>query len=465
METKKKRVPNTIVIIIAIIFCACILTWIVPAGTYTRYENAAGVKVINPAEFTYNERTPVNPLKIPNYIVKGFKDSTSLFLLVIFSGGVFQFVNASGALQSAVAKLVKKFSDKSWIFITLLSLIFCVICTVKGVNTFIPFAPIFVMIAKTMGMDSIVGVAIILLGGAVGFSTGTLNSSTTLVAQELSELPLYSGLGYRTVCMIVFFVATDIYLVRYAMKVKKDPRSSYMYDLDQASGEIYDEKTLETFGPMTTQKWMVLAVLTATIAILVSGSILWGWGMDEMSAGYLWAAAAMAFVMKMSPSAAVTEFFKGIKTMVFAASILCVARAMALILNAGGIIDTIIHALAGLLNVVPVMLQGPAMYVINIIVNVFVTSGSGQAAVIIPIVAPLADMIGMTRQTAILAFNFGDGFCNYILPTSSALMGILSTGNVPYDRWMKFMWKLFLIWLAVGSVLMIGAQILHLGPM
>ena len=105
------------------------------------------------------------------------------------------------------------------------------------------------------------------------------------------------------------------------------------------------------------------------------------------------------------------------------------------------------------------------MYMLNIVINIFITSGSGQAAVVIPIVAPLADMIGITRQTAVLAFNFGDGFCNYILPTSSALMGILSMGNVPYDRWMKFMWKLFLIWMVVGSVLMIIAQMIHFGPM
>lgn len=127
--------------------------------------------------------------------------------------------------------------------------------------------------------------------------------------------------------------------------------------------------------------------------------------------------------------------------------------------------DTTIHGLAMVMQGIPTYLQGVSMYLANIIVNMFITSGSGQATAIMPIFVPLADILGLTRQTAILAFNFGDGFCNYILPTSTALMGTLGVANIPYDRWMKFMWKLFLIWVAVGSVLMLGAQIIHLGPL
>ena len=185
----------------------------------------------------------------------------------------------------------------------------------------------------------------------------------------------------------------------------------------------------------------------------------------DMAAIYIWMAVLMAITLRMSPNQAVNEFIAGMKTMLMAASIVCVAKAVSSILTAGTIIDTIIYGLSFILKAVPTILQGPAMYMINIVINIFITSGSGQAAVVIPIVAPLADMIGITRQTAVLAFNFGDGFCNYILPTSSALMGILSMGNVPYDRWMKFMWKLFLIWMVVGSILMIIAQMIHFGPM
>ena len=138
---------------------------------------------------------------------------------------------------------------------------------------------------------------------------------------------------------------------------------------------------------------------------------------------------------------------------------------MSVRMSDGKIIDTVVHTLAGGLGSVPTILQAPAMLIANTVINVFLTSGSGQAAAVMPIMVPLSDLIGVTRQTAILAFNFGDGFCNYILPTSTALMGIISACNIPYDRWMRFMWKIFILWLIVGTVLLIGAQLIHFGPM
>ena len=261
---KPKNMPNTVVIILAIIICAVFLTWIVPAEAYTRITNAEGIKVIDPSKFSFTAAHPVSLAAIPMHIVKGFKSSVAIFLVILFSGGAFQYINSSGALQSVVAKMVRRYASKIWIFIPVLSLIFTLIATSQAVNTFIPFAPIFVMIAKAMKLDSIVGVGIILLGGAVGFSTGTLNTSTTMVAQEIAGLPLFSGIGYRAFCLVVFSIVTNIYLIKYATRISKNPERSYMYDLDQASGEKYDLDTLESFGPMTTKKWLVLGVLVAT---------------------------------------------------------------------------------------------------------------------------------------------------------------------------------------------------------
>ena len=464
METKKKKqMPNSIVIIFMVIIFSCILTWIIPAGQYARYVNDMGREVVDPLNFSYIEQTPVSLLEIPSYIVSGFRKQIDILLLILFSGGVFQIINGSGALQSLVAKGVKKYSDKSWIFITLFSLMFCLLCTVKSVNTWIPFAPIFVLMATSMGFDPIVGVGIILLGGAVGFSTGTLMGSTTLLAQQLAGLPAYSGIGYRAFCLVVFYIFTDIYLVRYALKVKKDPTKSPMYDLMKESG-TETQASLDSFGPMTKTKWLVFAVLVGTLVTMVAGAMNLDWGFGELAAGWIWCAIALCVVMKKSPSETVSEFIKGARGMLFAGFIICTANAIAQIMTAGNILDTVVHALAFVLNMVPTILQGPAMYILNLAMNPFITSGSGHASMIMPILTPLADLIGMTRQTVILADNFGDGFGNYVVPTSSALMGILSAGNVPYDRWMKFMWKLFLIWIAVGSVLMIIAQIIKLGP-
>ena len=254
MSTKKKfRVPHSFVIVFSIIIAAVLLTWIIPAGEYARVENADGIKVIDPTQFNYIARTPVNPLLIPMYIVKAFIKRVDIMLVILFSGGAFHMLTQSGALQAVIAKLAKKFSNNLYVFIPILTLMFGLICTTQAVNMFIAFAPVMVMLALAIGLDSITGAAIILLGGAIGFSTGTLNPNTTVVAQKIAELPLYSGIGYRWVCFAVYYVITNIFLVRYALKIKKDPTKSPMYDLDQNS-ELRAGGGLEDFGTIDTRK-------------------------------------------------------------------------------------------------------------------------------------------------------------------------------------------------------------------
>ncbi len=454
-NAKKKtfKMPHTLVIIFVIILAAVLLTWIIPAGGYDRVQDAVtGKKLVDPASFHYVDRTPVNPLSIMQHVVAGFSGSIDLILVILFAGGAFHMVTESGALQASVAKLARRFSNRLYIFIPLLSLVFTLIATTQGVNLFIPFVPITLMLSYALGLDSIVGVSIILLGGAVGFSTGTLQISTTLLAQEIAGLAPYSGIGYRFICLVVFYVVTNIYLIRYAMKIQKTPQLSPMYDLDQQN-EMKTNADLDSFGSMTWHRWAILSALVLTLAIIVYGGLKLDWEMANFAAMFLWLTVVVGLLDNKNASAIAKGLVAGCKTMLGAALIIGMARSIALILTAGGIIDTIVHALAGLLNVVPSFLQAPVMFIINIIINVFITSGSGQAVVVMPLFLPVADLVGMTRQTAILAFNFGDGFCNYILPTSTALMGLIGAANVPYDRWMKFMWKLFLIWTVVGCIM------------
>ncbi len=466
VPAKKKlfKVPHSFIIILFIILFAVGLTWVVPAGKFARAKNALGINVINPASFVYTERSPVSPLDIPGFIVRGLVKSTDLFFLILLSGGAFSIIVMSGALQSAIGKVARKFSDKESVFIPILTLVFGLVATTQGVNMFIGFAPVMVMIARAMGFDSIVGVAIILLGGAVGFSTGTLNPNTTIIAQKLGDLPLYSGIEYRAVCFVVYMVITDIFLIRYAKSVRKNPKLSPMYEMDLADlGSAGGD--LDSFGAMSVRKWLVLASLIITLGIIVYGGIRLDWGLPESSTAFLWLAIVAGACAGFGPSKIATGFIDGAKKMVSAAMIIGLARAVPEVLAEGNIIDTIVFGLGTAMNAVPRFGQGIAMYLANNIINLFITSGSGQAAATMPILIPLSDMVGLSRQTTILAFNFGDGFSNYILPTSTALMGIIGAANVPYDRWMKFMWKMFLVWVATGSVLVLIAQIIHLGPM
>lgn len=463
---KKKgfTMPHTFVILLVIILFAVVLTWVIPSGEYARVEDpVSGKKVVDASAFSYVENVHVSLLDVPSLIIKAFSANADLIMLILLSGAAIHMLTASGALQALVATIVRRFSNRIEVFIPLLMLVFALICTTQAVNTFIGFAPITVMLAMSLGLDSIVGVGIILLGGAIGFSTGTLNVSTTLVAQKIAELPNYSGIGYRWVCFVVFYVVTCLWLVRYAKKIQKNPELSPMYDLDKNSE--FKNASLEEFGTLDTRKVLSIIALVIALVVIVYGCINLDWDFAEQSAVFLVLTVIVGLIAGFDANKICAEFMNGTKKMLSAAFIIMFARAIGSVLSAGVITDTIVHSMAVMLTGLPAALLGVGMLIANTLINVVLTSGSGQAAAVMPIMIPLSDLLGVTRQTCILSFNFGDGFCNYILPTSTALMGILGAANVPYDRWMRFMWKMFAIWLGVGAVLVVIAQLIQYGPM
>ncbi len=459
-EKKRKKMPHTLVILMIIILAAVVLSWIIPSGEYTRVENSLGMEVIDPSSFKYIEKTFVNPLNIFTIAIDGFEKSAVLICVILFSGAAFNIITRSGALQSLIGLVSKKTRDKEYVFISILTLIFGLICTTQGVNTFIGFAPIMVMFSLALGYDSIVGAAIILLGGAVGFSTGTLNVNTTIVAQEIAELAPYSGLGYRVFSFVAFYIVTNILLISYAKKIKENPELSPMYEIDKNRDFAMDENS-DFEQDMDARKWLVIVSLFAALGIIVFGGIKLGWKMNNTAAVFVWLALVAGIIAGFAPSEIANYFVEGARKMVGAALIIGFARTVSGILDAGQIMDTSIYGLTNVINVFPQILKAPLMFIANLVVNMFVTSGSGQAAAVMPIFAPLSDTIGISRQTAVLAFNFGDGFCNYVLPTSTALMGILGATDIPYDKWMIFMGKIFGVWIVLGSLIMMGTNLIN----
>lgn len=455
--------PHTLVIIFAITLVAVLLTWVIPAGEYVREANEQGITVVDPNSYHVIESAGVNPFRIPEFMVSGFKGAVSLICFTLICGGAFDVIVTSEAMQSLVGKIAKKLAKSEAIFIPVLTTMFALICTTQSIETFIGFAPVMVMIMMAFGFDSICAAAILIIGGGIGFSTGTLNPNTTAISQKIAEMPLYSGIGYRFVCMAVFLVFSNIYLIRYARKIRSTPSLSPMYELDRLRPEVAVD--VESFGGMTVRKWFVVASLVVTLALIVFGSVKLGWGMDDISASFIWMAIVAGLCAGFTPSQIGKCMVNGAKRVVSIALIIGSARAISGILSEGKVLDTVVYAMSRVLLVLPRGLRGIAMYIANIIINLFLTSGSGQAAVVMPIFIPMADMVGITRQTTILAFNFGDGFCNYILPYSTTTMGIIGACGVPYEKWMKFIGKLFLIWVAVGSLLVLCAQLFGYGPM
>ena len=461
---KKKFVfPNTYVIIILMMIVAVLLTWIIPSGEFERVKDEVSKQsIIIPGTFKYIENNPISFLQIPVYIMKGLAKASDIVFLVIIVGGAFNIIIETGMFQSFAGRLTKVFSNKEVLIIPAFSTIFALACTTMGVNTFIGFAPIAVIIARSIGYDAIVGVSMVALGGAIGFSTGTFNPFTTGVAQSIAGLPIFSGVGYRFICLVVFLIVTNIYIIWYAKKVKANPEASVVYEMEQENKKV--EVSEKQHDKIEGRHYLVLLIVIACFVLLVYGSQNWKWKLQENAAMFLWMGVLSGFAYGFGPSRIAEEFTKGAKKLVYGALMIGMANGISLILADGKILDTTVQYLGGLLVVLPSHAQAAGMFLMQLLINGLITSGSGQAAATMPIMLPVADSIGMTKQTAVLAFNFGDGLSNYILPTSSALMGFIAMVGISYSNWMKFMWRLFLIWTVVGAVLVIVANSINYGP-
>ena len=460
---KRKKAINTLVIIFSIVCFACLMTWVIPAGQFDRVKTDTGRSIVDANSFHWVERSPVNPILIPMYITKGANSSIDLLFLLLVSGAAFAVVIKSGAMHSSIGAVALRYRERKTMFVLAMFVLFSALCTTHGLIEFVAFAPVLVMICLALGLDSITALGIMTGGCAVGFATGMLQPSTTLIAQSLAGLPPYSGIEYRALCFAAYMVLTGFLLWRYTVKISRDPTQSPMYDLDQAN-KLGDPEAIKAYGPMDLSKWLVVLTTVAAMVAMVYGGVWLNWGYNELSACFIIMAIVGGACAKMSPSEIARTFVDGAKSMVLVFFLVAAARAISSILAAGKVLDTIVYALGVALRAVPAWLQAPAMFIANLLVNTVIPSGSGQAAAVMPIMLPLADLIGMTRQTAILAFNFGDGFCNWVIPTSSALMATLGIVNVPFDRWMRYSWRVFLWWVALGCVLVAIAQMINLGP-
>lgn len=451
---KKREIPDSLVIIIIVMLLAAVLTYIIPSGEYTRTVNEAGQTVVDPDSFHYLESTPVNPLTVLNFVYKGLDNARGIIWVLLCSGGGLGLVLSTGLFQGVAATMSKKAKGKEWMVIGLVSAVFCVLCIPINLNAFIPLAPLGLLIATSMGMDAIVGVSMILLGGAIGFSCGAMNVSNTGTAQQVAELATFSGMGYRLICMIPFYIVTVAYIIRYAYKVKANPQKSYMYGVDMSGVVTFDPDK----APKLEKKHILPGIITLVGLLFMIYKGVEGKLTNPLTASiFMYMGLLVGISYHMSPNEICKEFMKGVKGMCGTAMMIGFAYVISVILNQGQILDTIVNFLAGVLIHVPKLIQAPLMFYAHIIINLFITSGSGQAATTMPIFVPVADLVGMTRQTAVLAFNFGDGFCNFILPHAAATMGFVGALGIPFGKWFKYAIKLFAIWVVIGSILLMIA--------
>ncbi len=465
LNTKKRfKVPHTYVILFAVILIMSVLTYIVPAGEYDRMEDpATGRTVVDPESFHSVDQSPVSFFDLFQSIPKGMTNAASIIFFIFIVGGAFQMITATGAIEAGIGKIAKSLQGKEKLMIPIFLVVFSIGGATYGMaEETIVFVPIGIALARALGYDAITGTAMITLGAACGFTAGVMNPFTVGVAQGIAELPLFSGVGVRIGFLVIFLIVTCIYLMRYADKVKKDPTKSKVYALEiEEKGQHID---LSNLPSLESRHKLVFITIVLGFGFIIFGVFKYGWYITEISAAFLAMGIFGGLAGKLGPSKLAQEFVVGAKSIAFGALVVGVARGILIVMQDGYIMDSIIHGLAAAIQSLPKGIAALGMYFTQVIINFFIPSGSGQAAATMPIMKPLADIIGVTRQTAVVAYHFGDGFTNSIIPTSAALMGVLSISKIPYEDWFRFLWPLTCTWLVIGGVLVLIVNAMNFGP-
>jgi len=527
-----KKIPHTFVIIGFLILVCGILTWFVPAGQF-EYEkkDVSGVTrdVIVNNSYHVVESSP-QTWQIFGSLLEGFKKQAGIIAFVLIIGGAFQILNSSRAIDFGILSFLEKSGhlEKRWIFrklgvnnmVIILSMtIFSLFGAVFGMSEeTLAFVIIFVPLAISMGYDSITGLLMVYVAAHMGFSGAIINPFTIGIAQGLSGLQLFSGFEYRLVVWIILTALIITVTLVYASKVKKNPRFSPMYELDEYWRNREMEAVKVDFAIKTpVSAWIVFAmttivlvlfsidhptttislggaemtfvclpVLTAlfaitgfftlrksylffilnilafTIVFLVVGVLGYGWYLSEISALFLAMGIISGIAMGSGANTIVKEFITGTKDILTAALIVGLAGGIIQVLTEGKIMDTILYSLSSSMEGTGKGATVSIMYFIQTCINIFIPSGSAKAALTMPIMAPFSDVIGLSRQATVMAFQFGDGFTNMITPTSAVLIGALGIARIPYEVWIKWFWKILLAFMILGLILLMPTVYMQL---
>lgn len=454
MEKRRFKAPHAYVLIIMLIILCAILTYIVPAGVYDRYyDEELGRELVDASTFHYVEQNPVSFFEMVQAIPTGMGEVGWIIFLVFIVGGSFGIIEATGAIEAGLGASIEKLRGKDKILIFGIMAVFSLGGATFGMaESTLIFIPIGVLVARALGYDAIVGMAIVVIGAVCGFSGGWMNIFTVGVAQGIAGLPLFSGMGFRIVGHIVMLVLSFIYIIRYCLKIKKNPEASLVYDLELA--EINSAESNTELLEFTTRRKLALLVVLIGFAVLVYG-ITSGWSTGtQISSLFLVMGVAAGYVGGLKTNAIADAFVSGAKGLTYGALLIGLCRAMVVIITNGQIIDTILHAVASPLDGLPSVIGAGLMVPVQLIISFFITSGSGMAAATMPIMAPLADILDVSRQTAVLAYQYGDGMSNYLWPTSGLLLASLSIPKIPFDKWFKWILPL-MVWLYVAATVLV----------
>lgn len=458
---ENREFPHAFIILFGIIVLMGILTYIVPAGEYYRME-VDGRTIIDPNSFHYIERTPATLFDIFTSIPKGINEASALITMIILIGAAIRVFDGSDAIRAAIMKLYELLGDEKSSSILIVIMVFF-----GGIGAFpsilegvIPFAPLAIGIALALGYDMLVGIAISLGATVVGWTAGPTNAYTTGIGQMLGGLPVFSGIGFRILILLVLMLILIIFVLRYAKIIKKNPTKSLVYEINTDHIPDYRGSHIE----FTKKHKLVLLTFALTVFFVVLGVTKWNWSLLEMSAVYIIGAIVGGLITGYSASKIIEEMLEGGKTIFVGIIAIGLARGIGVVMAEANLTDTLVHAIATGLEGLPTKVTAIAIFFVQTIINFFIPSGSGKAMVTLPVMLPVADLIDLNRQIAILAFQLGDGLSSLCFPTVGALVAFLMYAKVPFNKWLKFIMPFMLISWIVSIIVLIIAVSINYGP-
>jgi uncharacterized ion transporter superfamily protein YfcC len=452
-----KKIPDVFAIVFVLTILAAMATWIVPGGAYERRQEQVGsVTKTLLVDGTYH-RVDARPQSLAVFTapVKGFIRLAEIIAFIFIVGGAFFMLNETGAITAGIHQLVRLLKGKEFLIIPIVMTLFSFFGAAFGMcEEAMPFALIFVPMALALGYDSLVGVSLTFLAAGVGFAGAFFNPFTLQIAQGLAGIEPLSGMGYRVLVWAVVTAFTIAWVMVYAARIKREPKKSIMYDLDQKRREEL-ERNREQAAVFTWRHALGLIILLAGMVMMIVGVIVFNWYIEELAGLFFAMGLAAGAVAGQGPNALAKSFVAGCRDIASAALVVGFAGGIIVILEDGRIMDTILFGMASATSKMPPLVAADVQYGLQMLLNFFIPSGSTKAALTMPLMAPLADLSGITRQTAVLAYQFGDGFTNMIIPTSGVTVGTLGLAKIPFERWFKWNIKMQVAFFLLSLALLI----------
>ena len=440
MSNAKPRfsVPHPLVLLAGCVLLAAAASYVLPAGRFDRTDDAAtGRSVVVAGTYHAVERTPVNFFDAIVALPRGMAEAADVIFLVFLIGGAFTVVDETGALRRGVMSLVRALGGRDLLVIPIVSILFATGAVAENMQEeIIPLMSVLLILTRTVGFTPLVAVAMSAGAALVGSAFSPINPFQVQIAQNLAGLPLGSGGLFRSVFLILALALWIGMTMRYAARERQEP------EVFEDSGD----------AGISGKDWVIFGLIATTFAVLITGLTRWDWDFNRMSAAFFIMGVIVGLLAGMGLSGTADAYVRGFRSMAYAALLIGFASAISVVLEDGQIIDTIVNAMFTPLEGLPLITSSLGMIVAQTAIHVPVPSVSGQAVLTMPVLIPLSDLLGLSRQVVVLAYQYGAGLCDLMTPTNGALLAILAAAGVRYEDWVKFAMPLYLALVALGAV-------------